>query len=169
MCISDKGVALIKQLEGWKPSVYADSSGFPTIGYGHLISKSELGMPNGAPLHEWAASARARHTGELSLLEGTALLRSDLEHFEAGVYRLVKIQLEQCQFDALVCFTFNIGLANFLASHMLHRLNEGDTAIGFEFLKWNKARNKDGSGLSVVPGLANRRTLEKNMYEGNHA
>ena len=37
MNFSDKGIALLKQLEGFRAKPYADSGGKMTVGYGHLM------------------------------------------------------------------------------------------------------------------------------------
>ncbi len=42
MQMSDNGLELLKQWEGFKLEVYKDSAGLPTIGVGHLLTKSEL-------------------------------------------------------------------------------------------------------------------------------
>ena len=42
MKLSDEGKALIRRLEGCRMSCYGDVAGLPTIGVGHLLTRSEL-------------------------------------------------------------------------------------------------------------------------------
>ena len=42
MQMSEHGLELLKQWEGFKNKLYNDSAGLPTIGVGHLLTKSEL-------------------------------------------------------------------------------------------------------------------------------
>ena len=39
--ITNQGLMLIKQFEGFSPTIYLDAAGLPTIGYGHLLHHSE--------------------------------------------------------------------------------------------------------------------------------
>lgn len=95
---------------------------------------------------------------------------SDLNKFEKGVLSLVKVPLTQGQFDALVCFAYNVGLdididnvAEGLGdSTLLKVLNNTDyLSAASQFLKWNK---NDGK---VMLGLIRRRVAEKALFEGN--
>ena len=92
--------------------------------------------------------------------ESTRLLRADLAKFEAGVNALAPVTT-QGQFDALVSFAFNVGLANFKGSTLLKKHNAGDYAgAAAQFPLWNKAAGK------VLPGLVKRRAAEAQIYRG---
>jgi lysozyme len=96
----------------------------------------------------------------LSADEIDEILRKDLARFEAGVLRLIKIPLTQGQFDALVSFSFNVGLGNLQNSTLRMKINRGDyKGAAEQFLVWTKAGGK------VLPGLVKRRTHEKEMFE----
>ena len=88
------------------------------------------------------------------------ILKDDLARFERGVNTLIPItRLTQNQFDALVSFSFNVGLGNLQASTLRQKLNRGDyEGAGNEFPKWRKAGGK------VLPGLVRRRADEKNLF-----
>lgn len=76
---------------------------------------------------------------------------------------MVKVRLNQNQFDALVSFVFNVGVYGFRDSSLLHLLNEGkyDDAAN-EFLRWNKVRV--GNRYVVSEGLGRRRRLERLLF-----
>jgi lysozyme len=83
----------------------------------------------------------------------------DLDFFCSGVANLVKTQLSDNQFSALVSFAYNCGLANLKSSTLLKRVNEGrfeDAAN--EFLRWNKAQGQ------VMKGLTRRREAERDLF-----
>jgi lysozyme len=142
---SQDGINLIKYFEGLRTKAYLDSVGIPTIGYGHT-----KGVKLGMMITETKAEE---------------LLKKDLEYFENKVLDLVKVNLLQNQFDALVSFTFNLGEGSLKKSTLLKKLNstvffrkEELESIANEFLKWNKAGGK------VLTGLTKRRIAEKMMF-----
>ncbi|UGA37973.1 lysozyme [Chromobacterium haemolyticum] len=143
MKTSAKGITLIQKSEGLRLKAYQDSVGVWTIGYGHTGPDVKPGMV-------------------ITQAQADALLARDLERFEAGVARLVKVPLNQNQFDALVCFSFNLGLGALQGSTLLLRLlNAGDYAgAAAQFPRWNKAGGKE------LPGLTRRRAAEQAMFLG---
>ena len=65
----------------------------------------------------------------------------------------------QNQFDALVCFAYNVGIGNLKSSTLLRMINDGQAnAAGSQFLRWNKANGK------VLSGLVNRRQAEMELF-----
>ena len=144
MQTSDKGIALIKQFEGCKLTAYQDSVGVWTIGYGWTQPV------DGKPI-------RAGMTIKLEAVE--RLLKTGLVSYENDVSRLVKVDLTQRQFDALVSFTYNLGARSLSTSTLLRKLNAGDYAgAADEFLRWNKAGGK------VLNGLTRRREAERALF-----
>lgn len=144
MQISDKGIALIKQFEGCKLTAYQDSVGVWTIGYGW--TKPVDGKP-----------IRAGMTIKQETAE--RLLKTGLVSYENDVSRLLKVDLTQGQFDALVSFTYNLGARSLSTSTLLRKLNAGDYAgASDEFLRWNKAGGK------VLNGLTRRREAERALF-----
>jgi len=94
---------------------------------------------------------------------------SDLSRFESGVMKLARVPLTQGQFDALVCFAYNVGLdidADTIAeglgdSTLMRKVNAEDFAgAALEFPKWNK---NDGK---VMLGLSRRRAAEQALFRG---
>lgn len=139
------GLNLIKKYEGLRLTAYLCPAGVPTIGYGSTRH------PNGKKVF-----LGEKLTGEK---EATQLLLATLSPFEDAVNKHLP-NLNQCQFDALVCFSYNVGTGALVKSTLLKKakINSADPSILDEFLKWNKAGGK------VLTGLNNRRRDEANLY-----
>jgi lysozyme len=87
------------------------------------------------------------------------ILAKDVERFERGVERLITIRLSQNEFDALVSFSFNLGLGTLQRSTLRQALNRGDKIAAMQSLrKYNKAGGK------VLKGLDNRRKDEEALF-----
>ena len=146
MKTSQIGIDLIKQYEGLRLTAYVCAGGKNTIGYGSTIIK-------GKPVELGST---------ITLESAKEALREDLERFERGVNDYLRVLLTQNQFDALVSFSYNVGLGNLKSSTLLKKVNANlfqDAAE--EFLKWNKSNSK------VLPGLIRRREAERNLFLKN--
>ena len=148
MNISQEGLDLIKKFEGCELKAYQDSVGVWTIGYGHT-----KGVEEGQ---------------EITQDEAEEMLASELDEYEGYIRDMVECGLEQCQFDALVAWVYNLGPTNLKSSTLLKRLNwfsEGGAESDFEDVpeqikRWNKAGGK------VLQGLVRRRKAESLLFEG---
>lgn len=139
--ISEKGVALIKEYEGFAPLEYVCVAGKRTIGYGHCLNADEV-YPAG-----------------VSEAFAEELLRRDLKTAEKAVDEAVNVPLSECQRDALVSFAFNVGAGNFKRSLLLRLLNEGGyDEIPEQLMRWIYA---DGS---ICAGLMRRRKAEAELF-----
>ena len=147
MKISDRGLELIKEFEGFSANAYLCPAGKPTIGYGSTF------YTDGKTKVTWKDKP-------ISEEEATRLLGSVIfSDFYIYVYVDMDIQLTQNQFDALTSFAYNIGMGNFAKSTLLKRVNAKDfIGAGNEFLKWNK------SGGKPLLGLTRRRQREKELF-----
>ena len=86
-------------------------------------------------------------------------LRQEMATFEAAVDRLVTVDLNQNEFDALCSFSYNCGVGALQKSTLLKKLNKGDRrGAGGEFKRWNKAGGK------IWPGLVDRRAREATLF-----
>jgi GH24 family phage-related lysozyme (muramidase) len=144
MQTSEKGVALIKSFEGLSLTAYKDSVGVWTIGYGWTQPV------DGKPI-----------SAGMFIKQDTAerLLKTGLVSYESDVSKLVKVKLNQGQFDALVSFAYNLGSRSLSTSTLLRKLNAGDYAgAADEFPRWNKA------GGQVLAGLSRRREAERALF-----
>jgi lysozyme len=146
MQISNKGIQLIKHHEGVRNKPYRDCVGLWTVGVGHLIG-------DGKSLPE---SWNKLFTTE----EVDALLKQDLVRFERGVQKLLPVPLTQNQFDALISFSFNLGLGVLQRSTLRQNILRKDfKGAAEEFLKYVRAGGK------IVKGLVTRRNDEKALFE----
>lgn len=95
--------------------------------------------------------------------EGEELFQKEIAKHEATVARLVTVDINQNEADALISLSFNIGAGGFQRSTVLRRLNRGDrkgAAKAFEM--WTKATVK---GRKVdLPGLVSRRQREAALF-----
>ena len=141
--ITDNGLDLIKRFEGFSPTIYICSGGWPTIGYGHVIRELE------------GDQYKAGIDKEI----GTALLQRDIGASERALLRLIRVPVKDGQFDALVSFTFNLGAGALQRSTLRRKINrEEHRAVPAEFRRWVWA------GGRRSPGLARRREAEINRY-----
>jgi GH24 family phage-related lysozyme (muramidase) len=147
MITSQRGIALIKHFEGVRNKPYRDCIGLYTVGVGHLIGDGKQ-LPK-----SWD---KVFTDGEID-----AILRSDLKRFELGVSKMLpNVSLRQCEFDALVSFSFNLGLGCFQRSTVRQAIIRGDKEQAMESLmKYCRAGGK------IVKGLQTRRLGEKTLFE----
>ena len=147
MLVSPKCIEMIKHHEGVRLRPYRCPAGLWTVGVGHLIGDGKT-LPDA-----WNRT--------FTMEEVNDILKEDLRRFERGVLRLCPNGLTQSRFDALVSFSFNVGLGNLQRSSVRMRHNRGDYAGAAEaFLMWTKAVGR------VLPGLVKRRQDERSLYLG---
>lgn len=134
------GLHLTESFESCRLQAYLDSTGVPTIGYGHTHGVT-LGM-------------------SCTQEEAEQWLQQDIQVAAQAVNRMVTVALTQPEFDALVDFTFNLGTGNLQKSTLLRLLNAGDyKGAAAEFEKWDRAGGK------VMAGLLRRRQSEEQMFD----
>ena len=132
MILSEKGLSLIKEFEGFRSAAYLCPAGLLTVGYGHLCRREE-GYRLGQAISKQTADE---------------LLRRDVCYAEDAVRRLVKVPLSQNQFDALVSFVFNLGETTFRKSSVLRNLNANNFERAMFWLsKYTFADKKKLNGL----------------------
>ena len=144
MKTSSNGLQLIRKYEGCKTTPYRCPAGLYTVGYGHVIG-------NGLQLPD-------QFNRTFSLGEIDELLRTDLARFERGVLRYCPVYLTQSQFDALVSFSFNLGLGVLQRSTLRQKINRGDADAAKVILKYNMA------GGRILKGLIRRRQAEYRLF-----
>jgi lysozyme len=142
MKTSEEGIALIKAFEGVVKKPYRCPAGYWTVGVGHLITR-DFELPD-----SWNRSMGDDEINDL--------LRKDLLKFENGVLRLLHpVQPSQSEFDALVSFSFNLGLGTFQRSTVRSAFKRGDKKrAGEVLLKYRRA------GGRILKGLIRRRFAE---------
>jgi len=156
MRIGNAGLNLIKSFEGYHTKqpdgsckAYLDrlvspslrSPGYPglwTIGWGNT-------GPNVTEGTHWS---RAKAESEL---------RKMIVRHENAVKSVVKVKLDQNEFDALVSLSYNLGIHK--AKTLISKLNRGDRKGAADaFLLYNKAGGK------VIAGLTRRRKAERDLF-----
>jgi GH24 family phage-related lysozyme (muramidase) len=143
MNISQNGVDFIAKFEGFVDHAYkpVDEERYYTLGFGHYGPDVKPGQ-------------------KITKAAAEELLKKDLANYVADVNSLVKVQLNQNQFDALTSFCFNCGYGNLASSTLLKKVNIKDFAgAAKEFDKWVHGANKQ-----VLPGLVNRRNAEQALF-----
>lgn len=144
MTVSTKGIDLICSFEGLRLTAYDDGVGVWTIGFGTIK------YPNGV---------RAKRGDTCTLEQAKSYMKYNLIEFEHTVNSLVKVPLNQNQFDALVSLTYNIGSGALKSSTLLKKLNLSDyKGAADQFDVWVNAGGKR------MQGLANRRAKEKSLF-----
>jgi len=151
MKISNNGVAIIQTFEGLRLSAYTDSAGVWTIGYGSTrYQNGKVIKPNDKLTNEQQADI---------------LFRNTLNQYENAVTDFVKITLTQNQFDALVSFTYNVGIYALKDSSLLQKLNKGDYASAAEaFLPWDKITDPKTGKKIALDTLTKRRQKERDLF-----
>jgi lysozyme len=150
LSLTPAGANLIKHFEGCLQKkgehyhAYTCPAGVLTIGWGSTHHGG----------HKFDASSR------WTAAQCDAAFMEDMGGFEQAVRRLVTVDLEPYQFDALVSFTYNCGEGNLQKSTLLKKVNAKDfKGAAQEFHKWNKGGGK------VLPGLTRRRASESLLFQ----
>lgn len=150
--LSQNGLAFIKKLEaGINPkkylTAYWDYKRY-AIGYGTSI------YPDGKPVQK---------DDTITIEKADEMLKHQLKTFESAVNSLVKVPINQNQFDSLVSFSFNVGTGALKDSTLLKRINAraSEKEIYDQFIRYKYAGGK------VVQGLLNRRIEEAKLFLGS--
>jgi lysozyme len=150
MRIDTAGRDFIYKQEGVRLKAYYDVASVATIGVGMTY---------------YPATGKNVKIGDtISLEQCDSMFTAMVNSYEDAVIKAVKVPLTQNQFNALVSFTYNVGIGNatkgFLGSTLLKRVNAKASAdlIKAAFLMWIKAGGK------VVADLKTRRTLEADLF-----
>lgn len=124
-----------------------------------LRLEAYLPTPNDVWTIGWGHTKGVKKGDTITVEEAKDFLREDIAWAEAAVNDLVKVKLNQNQFDALVSFVFNVGTTNFKKSTLLKKLNAGDyNGAAEQFPRWNKQKGK------VLNGLVKRRADEMQYF-----
>lgn len=137
MKTTQKTINKIAEFEGFRADAYEDPAGIPTIGYGHT-----LGVKMG---------------DHITMLEGIELLKQDIKKFENMVMSYnYHYHWNQNEFDALVCFAFNIGNIDTLTAYGTRtRAEIANTILKYVYC-----------GDEVLEGLVKRREWEHMLFVG---
>lgn len=138
--INEAGLQLIKDSEGLRTKVYADTNGYLTVGYGHRTD-----LPLGTDISESQANA---------------FLRADVATAEIGIAKyFFGIPLGDNEFAALVSFAYNCGVRRAVDAFLPALRNKFYAEAAMSFLNYTH----DHSGNSL-PGLVKRRMAERDLF-----
>ena len=143
MQISQSGLEMVKEFEGFRSEPYKCPAGVWTIGYGTTqgITKDTV------PITEEAASR---------------MLEDDLDLIASVVSKYLP-ELRPNQVDAVLSFVYNVGLDAFSRSGLCNAIRKNPDnfeVIRREFMRWIHAKGE------VLPGLVKRRKAEADLYCG---
>lgn len=145
MTVNKEGIQLLHHFESCSLKSYKCPANVWTIGWGNTFYE------DGSKVIE----------GDLITQErADELFKNILDKFSKKAKSLIKKDLTDNQFSALVSFSYNVGTGNLASSTLLKKVNVDplDNTIESEFLKWNKANKK------VLNGLTRRRQAEADLY-----
>jgi lysozyme len=144
--VNKAGIDIIKSFEGLHLKPYLCPANIPTIGYGSIK------YPNGKKV-----SLKDPSITEQQALE---FLQHEIDVKSKGVENLVKVDINENEFSALVSFAFNVGLGALGSSTLLRLLNSNANrvAVADQLLRWNKAGGKE------LRGLTRRREAERSLF-----
>ncbi len=145
MKVSNKGLELIKEFEGFSANAYLCPAKIPTIGYGNTF---------------WEDGRKVRIGEQISKSKALELLEFVAnKDFADKIFPFIEVSISQNQFDAMVSLAYNIGVGAFSNSTLLKRVNAKDfLGAANEFLKWDKSNGKP------LLGLTRRRQREKELF-----
>lgn len=157
MPVSKKALDMIKHHEGVRTKPYQCPAKLWTIGVGHVIDPTHCNLDIAARACLVCPPGWNR---TFTMEEVDAILAKDLERFERGVRKFCPAAgSRQGWLDALVSFSFNVGLGTLQRSTLRQKFNRGDyEGAAEEFLKYTKAGGK------VLKGLVNRRNDERALF-----
>jgi len=137
---------MIADFEGFSAKPYLCPAKLATIGYGNTF------YPNGKKV--------SMIDKEITKAEAFEMFKEIADKFAKRVSTCVKSPINQNQFNSLVSFAYNVGVANFMNSTLLKKVNtvHNDLSIRVEFLKWDKV------GTKKLAGLTKRRIYEADNY-----
>lgn len=141
MKLDEKGLKALHEREGLRLKPYLDTRGVATIAIGniHYLDGRKVTM-NDKPLTKEQAIELGNTTAH---------------NFASKVDQLVKSNVNQNQFNALVSLAYNIGINGFKNSTVLRKvnINPNDKSIQDAFMMWTKN-----------PELIGRRKSEVKQY-----
>ena len=134
MQTSEAGITFIKKNEGFAAHVYNDA-GKQAIGYGHDLLPGEDIL-------------------QVSPDQADMLLRQDLAvRYEPTVNAIIPADCTQSQFDALIDFAYNLGVAS-----VRMMVGHGWDQVPQQVVRWNHVGGVENAGLTA------RRQAEVEMF-----
>ena len=146
MKLDNRGYMMICEFEGFSAKPYLCPAKLATIGYGNTFYRDGKKV--------------TMVDKEITKAEAFDMFKDIADKFAKKVSSCVKTPINQNQFNSLVSFAYNVGVANFMNSTLLKRVNanHNDLDIRTQFLRWDKV------GTKKLSGLTKRRIYEADNY-----
>ena len=146
MKLDNRGYMMICEFEGFSAKPYLCPAKLATIGYGNTFYRDGKKV--------------TMVDKEITKAEAFDMFKDIADKFAKKVSACVKTPINQNQFNSLVSFAYNVGVANFMNSTLLKRVNanHNDPDIRTQFLRWDKV------GTKKLSGLTKRRIYEADNY-----
>lgn len=153
--VSNPGLEFIEHWEGCVLTPYNDSSGYATIGIGHLLHKSPVTRADVAHFAAYRGLDGDDPPHAFDQADALELLASDVGWVQRDILAYIKPRLGHHHFDALADLIFNCGPAPLSGTvaelYNEERFDEAAAAM----LAWCHSAGQ------VVPGLLARREAEQ--------
>lgn len=145
MKVNKLGIDMMHHFEGCRLEAYQCSAKVWTIGWGNTYYQDKRPVKQG---------------DKITQKQADELFEMVMNEFAIMVRKALTKELNENQFSALVCFSYNVGIGNLKRSTLLRKINANpnDETIKAEFLRWTRAGGK------VLRGLVRRRTAEADLY-----
>ena len=146
MKLDNRGYMMICEFEGFSAKPYLCPAKLATIGYGNTFYRDGKKV--------------TMVDKEITKAEAFDMFKDIADKFAKKVSSCVKTPINQNQFNSLVSFAYNVGVANFMNSTLLKKVNanHNDPDIRTQFLRWDKV------GTKKLSGLTKRRIYEADNY-----
>lgn len=147
--INQEGLKLIKAFEGLH-RLKQGPQGVYVEAYRDPVDVLTIG---------WGCTEGVYEGMTITVAQAEEMLQKELGKFERAVANAVKVQINDNQFSALVCFSYNVGAHALFESTLLKLLNQGKfQEAADQLLRWDKA-----GGQSLL-GLSRRRRAERALF-----
>lgn len=173
--INKKGIDLIRKFEGCKLKAYADPASPLAIELRKPIANRKPGWEKlaGDPWTiGWGSTGLDIYTKDTNgnhppIGPNTTWTQAQcddrniihINEFAFKVKAILKLEINENQFAALVSFAYNVGPVALGKSTLLKLVNESKFDLAAqEFMKWTKAQGKE------LPGLVKRREAERQLF-----
>lgn len=154
MTASSSCMDMIKKFEGFKEKRYTDTGGNCSVGYGTVLHNGACNESD---------SSELPYINGITETQAMELLVARVTAAQKAVQDLVKADLNQNQFDAIVSFVHNITPEVFAKTKVLTHLNSDSIGgVVDEMRLWVKARQ--GQEIVISKELVDRRTKETELF-----
>ncbi len=167
---SERMKNFIRKFEAFSAKAYLDAGVNFAIGFGHnIIEGDTITGDKFQGVVDKSELKRLRRTkGDLRIKrpEAERIFDLDLQKFEQGIKDNVTEDITQGQFDAMISFSYNVGVTAFANSQMLAQLNDGNFQnVPNKWMLFVKSKNPSPPPLKAVnTGLVARRRDELEQF-----